>query len=61
VLYTDIVEQVQTGTWKFEEIWVGVKDGVVDIAPLNESIPQNLQAKSMAAREPFGKGRCYSE
>jgi basic membrane protein A len=56
VYYTDLVKQVQAGTWKSNQYWGGWKDGVVDLAPIGPMVPDDV--KSMANDEiaKFKKG-----
>ncbi|HKJ05808.1 MAG TPA: BMP family ABC transporter substrate-binding protein [Geopsychrobacteraceae bacterium] len=42
-LYTEIATQVANGTWKSESIWSGMKDGLVELAPLSKKIPADVQ------------------
>lgn len=38
-IYRDKIQSVLDGTWEPESIWHGLKEGVVDIAPFNEVVP----------------------
>ena len=49
VYYTNVVKQVQAGTWKSEQYWGGWKDGVVDLAPIGAMVPADV--KQMAEGE----------
>ncbi len=51
-LYTKIAEQVHNGTWKSEKTWSGLKEGLVQLAPMSDKVPaelQNLVAEKTAA------------
>lgn len=48
--YTKTAREVMNGTWKSESIWGGLKEGMVDIAPLNAAVPDSV-AKEVAARK----------
>jgi simple sugar transport system substrate-binding protein len=48
--YTKTAQQVLDGTWKSENVWGGIKEGMIDIAPLNEAVPEDL-VKQVAAAE----------
>ena len=39
--YIDIVESVMDGTWESEQYWGGWQDGVVDMAPIAEFVPED--------------------
>ena len=43
-LYTKLAKEVSTGTWKSEQIWDGMKEGLVDLAALSNKIPADVQA-----------------
>jgi basic membrane protein A len=49
VYYSDLVKQVQAGTWKSNQYWGGWKDGVVDLAPLGSMV--TADAKQLADSE----------
>jgi basic membrane protein A len=42
--YIDIVQSVMDGTWKSEQYWGGWKDGVVDLAPIADFVPEDIRA-----------------
>ncbi len=54
--YTDKALAVINGTWKSEDIWYGINQGMVDLSPLNSVIPTDVQQLVMAKREEFVKG-----
>ncbi|HVK56939.1 MAG TPA: BMP family ABC transporter substrate-binding protein, partial [Burkholderiales bacterium] len=37
--YTEIAKQVINGTWKTQDIKHGIKEGMIELAPLNAAIP----------------------
>jgi simple sugar transport system substrate-binding protein len=41
--YTRAVNDVIAGTWKPTNIWGGIKDGMIKLAPLNPAIPANVR------------------
>ena len=43
--YADQVQKVIDGTWKSENYWGGMSDGIVDLAPLTKNAPEGAQAK----------------
>lgn len=49
VYYTDLVKQVQAGTWKSNQYWGGWKDGLVDLTPIGDMVPADV--KTMAEGE----------
>ena len=42
--YTKTVSDVLAGTWKTTDVWGGMKDGMVRLAPLNPAIPADVKA-----------------
>ena len=54
VLYRKIAEEVHNGTWKSEQLWWGMKEGLVKLADLSDRVPvevRNLVAAKTAAIE----------
>ena len=44
-IYRAKVQAVLDGTWKSESIWHGLKEGVVDISPINPIVPKTVVEK----------------
>lgn len=42
--YIDIAKQVNEGRWKSGNFWPGIETGVVDLAPFNEVVPENVRS-----------------
>ncbi|PLX71143.1 MAG: BMP family ABC transporter substrate-binding protein [Denitrovibrio sp.] len=43
-VYTKIAEEVHNGTWEPSQIWWGMEEGLVDIAPLSDLVPEDVKA-----------------
>lgn len=56
VFYTDVVKQVQAGTWKTNQYWGGWKDGLVDLAPLGPMVPADVKQMAEAEIAKFKSG-----
>lgn len=56
VLYKKVVDEVQNGTWKPDSLWWGMSDGLVDIAKLSPSIPDDLKKKIEDAKSKLKSG-----
>ena len=56
-LYQYIVEQIQAGTWKSEDLWWGLDKGVVDIAPFGSMVPQDIQETVLAKKAEIIAGK----
>ncbi|MBW4561382.1 MAG: BMP family ABC transporter substrate-binding protein [Mojavia pulchra JT2-VF2] len=54
--YTDTALSVINGTWKSKEVWYGIAQGIVDISPMNQTIPADVQQLVIAKREEFIQG-----
>ncbi|HIC87814.1 MAG TPA: BMP family ABC transporter substrate-binding protein, partial [Anaerolineae bacterium] len=44
VKYVDIAKKVLAGTYQSESYWGGMKDGIVDLAPLSPKVPDDVKA-----------------
>jgi basic membrane protein A len=54
--YIDIVESVMNGTWESEQYWGGWQDGVVDMAPIADFVPEDIRATIEAEVARFKSG-----
>ena len=54
--YTKTVQAVKDGTWKSEQFLGDMADGTVSLAPLGESIPQDVKDLVAAAQDKIIKG-----
>lgn len=41
--YKQTTEEVKAGTWKQNDYWGGMLDGIVDLAPISEVVPQAVK------------------
>jgi basic membrane protein A len=56
VFYTDLVKQVQAGTWKTNQYWGGWKDGLVDLAPFGPMVTADVKTMADAEIAKFKSG-----
>lgn len=42
-LYKKVAQDVKDGTWKSEALWWGMKDGLVELAPMSKKVPAEVQ------------------
>jgi len=42
-LYKKVAEEVKNGTWKSAALWPGMKDGLVELAPMSKKVPADVQ------------------
>jgi basic membrane protein A len=55
--YTEVVDQVRKGTWKTAATWIGMKEGIVDIAPFGPMVPQAVQDQVLAKKKAIIGGK----
>lgn len=48
--YVDTVKQVMDGTWQSASVWPGLADGIVDLAPISEMVPQEVRDQVTARK-----------
>jgi basic membrane protein A len=44
MVYKATIEDVVNGTWKSSDIWWGLKEGLVGLAPFGEAVPEEVKA-----------------
>jgi basic membrane protein A len=54
--YVKVVEEVRQGTWKPEAAWPGLPEGIVDIAPYGEMVPQAVRDQVDAVKAEIAAG-----
>ncbi len=42
--YVDRVNAVIDGSWKTQDVWLGMKEGEVEMAPFNDKMPADVKA-----------------
>lgn len=57
--YTERVQQVLDGKWKSTSIWGGIKDGMIDLAPLNSVVPKEVADKVAKAKAAIADGSLH--
>lgn len=55
--YVDQVKAIQNGTWKAQNYWGNMKDGVVDLAPLTANAPAAAKDKVEKAKADILSGK----
>lgn len=46
--YTQRAEEVMNGTWSSQNVWGGIAEGMIRLAPLNEAVPADVAAEVAA-------------
>ncbi|MEK3723827.1 BMP family ABC transporter substrate-binding protein [Paenibacillus sp. FSL H8-0034] len=54
--YSKVVKDVMDGSWKSEQYWGSMKDGIVDIAPLGKNVPDDVKKLVEAAKVKVTSG-----
>ena len=47
------------GTWKTQDTWDGIKEGMVEIAPLSKKIPSDVRKMAEKARKAIAAGTLH--
>jgi basic membrane protein A len=56
-VYTYVAGQVIKGTWKSEDIWWGLKEGLVDLAPFGKEVPEPVKEMVKAEKDAIINGK----
>jgi len=56
-VYKYVAGQVINGTWKSEDIWWGLKEGLVDLAPFGKGVPEPVKEMVKAERDAIIDGK----
>ena len=57
--YTKTVSDVLAGTWKTTNVWGGMKEGMVKLAPLNPAIPADVKAMVATLEGDLKSGKLH--
>jgi basic membrane protein A and related proteins len=57
--YVRRVKDVMDGTWKSGDVWGGIKDGMVAIAPYNDAVPANVRAAADKVKADIVSGAAH--
>ena len=56
-IYVAKAKAVMDGTWKSEDLWYGIKEGVTDIAPFNSEVPEDVRKMVEAKKADIKAGK----
>lgn len=59
VIYKKVVADVQAGKWKSGSIWLGVKDGAVDIDHFSPDVPADVKKLAKERRDAIKSGKLH--
>ncbi len=57
IVYTYIVKEVINGTWKSEDIWWGLKKGIIGLAPFGPMVPESVKQKVKEYKQKITSGK----
>jgi len=57
--YIERVGQAMAGKWKTGDVWLGLKDGAVGIAPYNDAMPAPVKAAAEKIRQDIIAGTLH--
>ncbi len=58
-VYTQLTREVLEGKWKSRDIWGGIKDGMIDIAPLNPKVPKDVADLVATRKQEIKDGKFH--
>ena len=57
--YTKTAQEVLAGTWKPANVWGGIKDGMIKLAPINAAVPADVKAKVAKLEKDIAAGKFH--
>lgn len=57
--YTNVVKAVMDGSWQSGDVWGGIKEGMVKLAPLNTAVPKDVADLVAAKTAEIGAGKLH--
>ena len=57
--YTRVAQSAVDGKWKPDNVWGGIKDGFIKMAPFNKSVPQDVQDAVKKAEAEIAAGKLH--
>ncbi len=57
--YVSRVKAAMEGTWKSEDTWTGLKEGMVEMTAFNEAIPDDVKKEAKAAHDAIIAGTLH--
>jgi basic membrane protein A len=58
-LYTAKAQAVIDGTWKSEDVWGGLSDNALDLAPYNKAVPKKVRERVNKAKSLIVQGKLH--
>jgi simple sugar transport system substrate-binding protein len=57
--YTRTVKEVLAGTWKGTNVWGGMKEGMIKLAPLNAAVPEAVKKDVAKLEKGIKEGKVH--
>jgi len=57
--YTKVAQSVLDGKWQQDNVWGGIKDGMISLAPYNKVVPADVQALVKKAEDEIKAGKLH--
>ncbi len=57
--YVDRVKAAMDGSWKSQDTWAGLKEGMVEMSAFNEAIPEAVKTEAQAAHDAITAGTLH--
>ena len=57
--YTRVAQSAVDGKWQKDDVWGGIKDGMIKLAPFNKSVPPNVVAMVNTAENEIAAGKLH--
>ncbi|MBA3777053.1 MAG: BMP family ABC transporter substrate-binding protein, partial [Betaproteobacteria bacterium] len=57
--YTRVAQAAVDGKWKPDNVWGGIKEGFIKMAPFNKSVPQDVQDTVKKAEAEIAAGKLH--
>jgi simple sugar transport system substrate-binding protein len=57
--YTKVAQSVLDGKWQPDNVWGGIKDGMISLAPYNKIVPADVQALVKKAEDEIKAGKLH--
>jgi simple sugar transport system substrate-binding protein len=57
--YTKVAQSVVDGKWQQDNVWGGIKDGMIKLAPFNKVVPADVQAMVKKAEGEIAGGKLH--
>ncbi|HEY3179201.1 MAG TPA: BMP family ABC transporter substrate-binding protein [Casimicrobiaceae bacterium] len=57
--YTKVTQEVLAGTWKGTNVWGGIKDGMIKLAPINAAVPKDVVELVASKEKDISAGKLH--